>query len=114
MGTTKRLDCQDNQVTLYTSQTDEAINHLMEHGVYYVRLEFVAKKYAEVADVFLQAYSWYAQNACKIVERPNQAESAVWALAAISGFVRVSCRTAPSATIRSSLGAEASASKART
>ncbi|WP_371363728.1 hypothetical protein SRRS_46120 [Sporomusa rhizae] len=78
MGTEKRMDSRHNQITLYTTQTDEVVQHLLEQGYHYVKLEYITRKYAEVSGVFLQAYSWYTENAQRILPKPKQAESAVW------------------------------------
>lgn len=78
MGTEERMDCQHSQITLYTAQTDEVVRHLLEQGSHYVKLEYIVRKYEEVAAVFLQAYAWYTENAQHILPKPAQAESAVW------------------------------------
>ena len=78
MGTQSGMGCQHNRIRLYTSQSDEVIDRLLAEGVSYVKMEYITKKYAEVASVFLRVYTWYAQRAERIVERPPEAESAVW------------------------------------
>lgn len=78
MGDQERMGHQCGQITLYTSQTNEVINLLQKDGIYYVKMEYVAKKYAEVFSVFFHAYSWYAENAGRILQRPPQAQSAIW------------------------------------
>jgi hypothetical protein len=72
------MDCQHNQITLYTAQTDEVFQHLLEQGYHYVKLEYIVRKYEEVSAVFLQAYSWYTENAQRISPKPEEAESAIW------------------------------------
>lgn len=78
------MDCHRNEITLYTAQTDEVVRHLLKEGYHYVKLEHIARKYAEVSAVFLQAYSWYTENAQHILPKPRQAESAVWAFCDIN------------------------------
>ncbi|SDF60857.1 DUF3841 domain-containing protein [Sporomusa acidovorans] len=84
MGIEERMDCQYNQITLYTSQTDKVVHHLLEQGYHYVKTEYIVRKYAEVSAVFLQAYSWYTENAQRILPKPQQAESAVWSFCDVS------------------------------
>lgn len=78
MGAEARMDCQPNQITLYTAQTDEVVQRLLEQGNHYVKTAYIVRKYAEVSAVFLHAYSWYTENAQRILPKPQQAESAVW------------------------------------
>lgn len=73
------MDSQGNKVILYTSQPDEIVDDLRTTGVYYAKSRYIALKYGEVADVFLQAYAWYTRHASGIVAKPKEAESAVWA-----------------------------------
>lgn len=88
MGTEERVDCQYNQITLYTVQTDDVIHHLREQGYHYVKLEYIVRKYQEVSTVFLQAYSWYTENAQRILPKPKQAESAIWSFCDINYLER--------------------------
>ncbi|CQR71201.1 hypothetical protein SOV_47170 [Sporomusa ovata DSM 2662] len=78
MGTEERMDCQHNQITLYTAQTDEVVHLLLEQEYHYVKQEYIVRKYEEVSAVFLQAYSWYIENAQRISPKPEEAESAIW------------------------------------
>lgn len=79
MGAEKRMDCPHNQITLYTAQSNEVVQHLLAEGYHYVKLKYIARKYGEVSAVFLQSYSWYTENAQRILPKPKLAESAVWA-----------------------------------
>lgn len=72
------MDHRDRTVELYTVQTEQVIEIINQSGCYYVKKRFVAKKYGEVKDVFLNAYSWYTRQAAVIVQKPDEAESAVW------------------------------------
>lgn len=72
------MDYSDNQVTLYTSQSQVVVDQLRQSGRHVVDAAFIKEKYGETAHVFLQAYSWYRQHASKIVERPRDADSAIW------------------------------------
>ena len=78
MGNSQGMDYSNNQVTLYTSQSRLEVDKLIKSGRHVVDNTFIKEKYGETAQVFLQAYSWYCQNAEKIVERPADADSAIW------------------------------------
>ena len=72
------MDYKDHQVILYTSQNQIVIDKLLQNGRHVVERTFIKEKYGETSQVFLQAYSWYRQNAEQVVERPEDAESAIW------------------------------------
>lgn len=72
------MDYKDHQVILYTSQNQRVIDKLLQNGRHVVERTFIKEKYGETSQVFLQAYSWYRQNAEQVVERPEDAESAIW------------------------------------
>lgn len=72
------MDYSDNQVTLYTSQSQVVVDKMLESGRHVVESAFIKEKYGEASQVFLQAYSWYRQKAATVVERPSDAESAIW------------------------------------
>jgi hypothetical protein len=78
MGVEKRMDNKHIYVTLYTVQPDSILNNLKQSGYHTAKMQFIKEKYAEVAQVFVDAYKWYTHNAEKIVPRPPDAESAVW------------------------------------
>ncbi|MBO0457503.1 DUF3841 domain-containing protein [Enterococcus hulanensis] len=78
MGNSQRMDYKDHQVILYTSQNQIVIDKLLQNGRHVVERTFIKEKYGETSQVFLQAYSWYRQNAEQVVERPEDAESAIW------------------------------------
>lgn len=72
------MDYKDHQVILHTSQNQRVIDKLLQNGRHVVERTFIKEKYGETSQVFLQAYSWYRQNAEQVVERPEDAESAIW------------------------------------
>lgn len=78
MGNSQRMDYKDNQVILYTSQSQVVIEKLLKRDRHIVERTFIQEKYGEVSQAFLQVYSWYCQNASQIVERPTDAESGIW------------------------------------
>lgn len=79
MGVEAGMDRQGDKVILYTSQPDRIVHDLRTTGVHYAKSRYIALKYGEVADVFLEAYAWYTEHASVIVAKPKEAESAVWA-----------------------------------
>lgn len=72
------MDNRDRTIALYTSQREEVVEIIRRTGCYFVRLEYIAKKYDIVKDVFLHAYRWYAGHAQQVVAKPEEAESGVW------------------------------------
>jgi len=63
---------------VYTAQSNEVVNIIRETGCYYVKREYIVRKYGIISDVFLRAYRWYSDQASLVVPRPEPAESAVW------------------------------------
>lgn len=78
MGVEKRMDNQCIQVTLYSPQPYSIVEKLKQEGYHTAKMQFIKEKYGDAAPVFVDAYRWYAINAEKIVQRPHEAESAVW------------------------------------
>lgn len=72
------MDCGDRSIVLYTFQTDLVLDNLRKNRINYVKKVYIAKKYEETADVFLQAYAWYVERAQRIVPKPEEAESPIW------------------------------------
>lgn len=72
------MDYRNRTITVYTAQSDEVVNIIRETGCYYVKLDYIVRKYDSVSDVFLRAYRWYSNQASLVVPRPKPAESAVW------------------------------------
>ncbi len=80
MGDKKRMDSKDNNsIILYSSQTNDVFRIIKTEGIYFAKFKFIKEKYGEVSDVFLNAYGWYNENADKIVKKPKEAESGIWA-----------------------------------
>ena len=71
---------------LYLNQTDTVWDKLMQDGVVFCNREYIRKKYAESADVFMTIYSWFVGEAQKIVKRPEAAEFPYWAQANIANL----------------------------
>lgn len=80
------MDNKNRHITLYTSQSNEIIKRLENNEPHFVKMKYIIKKYEEVADVFTIPYIWYTKEAEKIVPRPKEAESAVWAYGDISSL----------------------------
>lgn len=72
------MDYQSRTVELYTAQAAEILNIIRAEGCYYVKMQFIERKYQEVKGVFLSAYQWYGKRASFILPKPGEAESAVW------------------------------------
>ncbi len=73
------MDSKNNYVTLYSSQTNDVIKIIENENVHFAKMEFIKKKYGDVANIFTNAYNWYNENANKIVPKPKDAESGIWA-----------------------------------
>ena len=58
MGNSQRMDYKDNQVILYTSQSQVVIEKLLKRDRHIVERTFIQEKYGEVSQAFLQVYSW--------------------------------------------------------
>ena len=71
---------------LYLNQTDTVWDKLMQDGVVFCKREYIQKKYAESANVFMTIYSWFVGEAQKIVKRPEGAEFPYWAQANITNL----------------------------
>ena len=69
------------EMKLLLNQTDTVWKKLQEDGVVFCKREYVAKKYAESANVFMTIYSWFVGEATRIVPKPDGAEFPYWAQA---------------------------------
>lgn len=65
-------------IRLFTAQAQVVLDAIERDGRSRVKREFVQRKYGSEAWVFQQAYSFFAQNAPRYVERPDGAESGIW------------------------------------
>jgi len=66
------------KIKLYTSQGKIVLDTIRETGVYHVKKEFIIKKYAQIANVFLEPYNWFVKKAENIVPKPSGAEYPIW------------------------------------
>lgn len=66
-------------VQLYAMQAQPVLDAIERDGVCYSKAEYVRRKYAESAPIFLTAYGWYVREAEKIVPKPEGAEYPYWA-----------------------------------
>ena len=71
--------CGSREVCLYAMQAQKVLDVIERDGVCYSRAEYVRRKYAESAPIFLTAYGWFVREAEKIVPRPENAEYPYWA-----------------------------------
>lgn len=79
MGDQTGVDRKHNRVTLYCGQSDNVVSALRENGAHFAKMKYIREKYEEVADVFVTAYNWYNTHASRIVPKPDEAESGIWA-----------------------------------
>lgn len=75
------MDNANSKIILYSSQPLEIAGLLRNKAIHYAKLEYIREKYGEVSEVFLAAYSWYRAEASRLVPRPPEAESGIWAYA---------------------------------
>lgn len=68
----------EDVIKLWTCQKRIVLDTIMKNGVYYVKREYIKKKYGDVSKIFLTAYEWFVANAQNIVQRPEIAEFPVW------------------------------------
>lgn len=73
------MDKGNYKIKLYTSQSDIVLQIIENEGVSYSKKEFVRKKYLESAPIFITAYSWFVEEAKKIIPKPEKAEYPYWA-----------------------------------
>lgn len=66
-------------VTLYTAQSQAVLDAMERDGTCFSRVDYVRRKYAESARVFLTAYIWLAAEMEKLVPLPAGAELPYWA-----------------------------------
>lgn len=69
---------ENGKITLWTSQSKIVLNTINEKGIYHVKREFIEKKYADVANVFLEVYTWFISKAEQLLPRPSGAEFPIW------------------------------------
>lgn len=75
------MDYTGTTITLYSSQKDIVYQTIKRDGVCYSKPEYVQKKYAESAQIFLTAYNWFSKTATRLVPKPEGAEFPYWAFA---------------------------------
>ena len=74
--------CQSPEaITLYTAQAGIVLDTMRAEGVYRVKMAYVDQKYGEQSWIFREAYSFFVQNASRILPPPEGAQTAIWAYA---------------------------------
>ena len=73
------MDHGHQTLTLYTAQSEAVLAALRRDGVCHSKAEYVERKYAGSAPVFLTAYRWFVSEAERLVPRPAGAEFPYWA-----------------------------------
>lgn len=66
-------------LTLYAAQAQPVLEALRRDGVCHSKAEYVQRKYAESAPIFLTAYRWFVQQLPRYVPKPEGAEFPYWA-----------------------------------
>ena len=66
-------------IVLWTCQAPVVVETIRRDGVTHVKREYVERKYGDAAWSFEVAYGFFRQGAERIVPRPAEAESAIWA-----------------------------------
>lgn len=82
-----------DKIRLYTCQMKNVCDILDKEGVVHVRREHIAKKYEEVAGIFLEAYDWYINNASVYSEKTEGSQYPYWAFTTsdLAGLYPGSC-----------------------
>lgn len=83
MGGKKRMDTNDNYITLYSPQATIVWRVVNDFGISYSRREYITDKYEESARIFLTAYDAYIHEAEKIVARSDSSAYPYWAFASL-------------------------------
>ena len=65
-------------VTLYTRQNDKTLAQLERDGRIVNQRLYVRLHFGDCADLFLESYEWFAQEAAKRVPRPNDGRLPIW------------------------------------
>ncbi|MCR5576806.1 MAG: DUF3841 domain-containing protein [Oscillospiraceae bacterium] len=63
---------------LYTRQNDKTLLELERTGRILSRSEYVRQYFGDMAEHYLQSYSWFTRQAEKRVPRPPYAEASIW------------------------------------
>lgn len=71
---------------LLLNQTNTVWDKLQDEGIVFCKREYVLSKYEESANVFTTIYSWFANEAQRIVPKPDGAEFPYWAQASITNL----------------------------
>lgn len=65
-------------VTLYTRQNDKTLAQLERDGRIVNQRLYVRLHFGDCADLFLESYEWFAQEAAKRVPRPDDGRLPIW------------------------------------
>ena len=68
----------NSKLVLYTAQTEIVFESLEKTGEYFVKKEYIEKKYGEVAFIMLHAYDWFVSIFKEKVFKPETGEYPVW------------------------------------
>ncbi|MHC1720925.1 MAG: DUF3841 domain-containing protein [Clostridiaceae bacterium] len=67
-----------DNIKVWTAQAKIVLDTIEDKGVYYVKREFIQKKYTEISKLFLEPYDWFVRHAAQKIPLPEGAEYAIW------------------------------------
>nr|WP_312576392.1 DUF3841 domain-containing protein [Sedimentibacter sp.] len=67
-----------NKVKLWTRQDIKSLAELKENGVIRIKREHLEEKFEEISGYIMNLYSWFVNEAEKIVPKPDEVEFPIW------------------------------------
>ncbi|MGI6764934.1 MAG: DUF3841 domain-containing protein [Anaerovoracaceae bacterium] len=68
----------NEKVTLWTRQPVSSLEQIKKDGVYRTKKQYIEEYFEDIAPYFLNLYSWFTEQASKIVPKPDGVELPVW------------------------------------
>lgn len=69
---------EERTVRLYTRQNDKTLSQLEREGRIINRREYVRMHFGDVADLFLESYDWFTEEASKRLPKPEDVHAPIW------------------------------------
>lgn len=69
---------EERTVRLYTRQNDKTLSQLEREGRIINRREYVKMHFGDVADLFLESYDWFTEEASKRLPKPEDVHAPIW------------------------------------
>jgi hypothetical protein len=66
------------KVTLWTRQDIRSLENIRNHGVHRIKREYINQQFEDIADHYIQAYSWFVSAASRIVSKPVDVAFPIW------------------------------------